>query len=58
MIKITVLNKDFNGVVSNISFINGVATVDTLIDDDKRWFERYGAIVETVEDNKKKSSKK
>lgn len=50
MYKIKLANETYNGVVSNIRFVDGVATVDNLSEDDKRWFERYKAIVEKVEE--------
>lgn len=49
MIKIKTRNKDFTGVISGISFVKGIATVEELSEVDKMWFERYGHTVTEVE---------
>lgn len=50
MIIIKTKNKSFSGVIANITFVMGEGKVETLTEDDKAWFKKYGA--EIIEENK------
>lgn len=57
MITIKTKNPSYTGTLSSIAFLNGVATVETLADDDKAWLESIGCVIsvdEAVEDKKGK----
>lgn len=54
MIKIKTLNENYTGTIANIVFVAGVATVDTISEDLKKWFEEKGATVIEEETKVKK----
>lgn len=57
MVTIKTKNPSYTGTLSSIAFLNGVATVEILSDDDKTWLESIGCVVsvdEVVEDKKGK----
>ena len=57
MITIKTKNPSYTGTLSSIAFLNGVATVETLADDDKAWLESIGCVIsvdEVAEDQKGK----
>lgn len=57
MITIKTKNPSYTGTLSSIAFLNGVATVEILSDDDKAWLESIGCVIsidDAVEDKKGK----
>ena len=58
MIRIEAKNKNYNGVIANITFENGVATVENLSDNLKYWFIKLGAKIEEIEETKEEKKTK
>lgn len=58
MIRIEAKNKNYNGVIANITFENGVATVENLSDNLKYWFIKLGAKIEEIEEIKEEKKTK
>ena len=50
MIRIEAKNKNYNGVIANITFENGVATVENLSDGLRYWFIKLGAKIEEIKE--------
>lgn len=46
-------NKEYTGILTGITIVNGVGTTETLSDSDKAWLERYGHTVEEEKTIKK-----
>ena len=46
MIRIEAKNKNYNGIIANITFENGIATVENLSDNLKYWFIKLGGKIE------------
>ena len=57
MIRIEAKNKNYNGIIANITFENGVATVENLSDNLKYWFIKLGAKIEEIKEEKKTKAK-
>ena len=57
MIRIEAKNKNYNGVIANITFENGIATVENLSDDLKYWFIKLGGKIEEIKEEKKTKTK-
>ena len=57
MIRIEAKNKNYNGVIANITFENGVATVENLSDGLRYWFIKLGAKIEEIKEEKKTKAK-
>ena len=58
MIRIEAKNKNYNGIIANITFENGVATVENLSDNLKYWFIKLGAKIEEIKEEEIKEEKK
>ncbi len=58
MIRIEAENKNYSGVIANITFENGVATVENLSDNLKYWFIKLGAKIEEIEEIKEEKKTK
>ena len=50
MIRIEAKNENYNGIIANITFENGIATVENLSDDLKYWFIKLGGKIEEIEE--------
>ena len=57
MIRIEAKNKNYNGVIANITFENGIATVENLSDDLKYWFIKLCGKIEEIKEEKKTKAK-
>ena len=58
MIIIKTKNPSYTGTLSSIAFLNGVATVETLTDDDKSWLESIGCVISVDDVTEDKKGKK
>ena len=58
MIRIEAKNKNYNGVIANITFENGIATVENLSDDLKYWFIKLGGKIEEIKEEEIKEEEK
>ena len=58
MIRIEAKNKNYNGVIANITFENGIATVENLSDDLKYWFIKLGGKIEEIKEEEEEEEKK
>ena len=57
MIRIEAKNKNYNGIIANITFENGIATVENLSDDLKYWFIKLGSKIEEIKEEEKTKAK-
>ena len=57
MIRIEAKNKNYNGVIANIAFENGVATVENLSENLRYWFIKLGGKIEDIEEEKETKAK-
>ena len=58
MIRIEAKNKNYNGVIANIEFENGLALVENLSDDLRYWFIKLGGKIEEIKEETKAKPEK
>ena len=57
MIRIEAKNKNYNDTIANITFENGIATVENLSDNLKYWFIKLGGKIEEIKEEEKTKAK-